>query len=131
LRHNILIGPEATGELRKLHERQGRPSRGLLFPSPTNPEQPISTSTFAKRWDRIATAAGLKNGPYQFTSHIARHTLASQDQLLQNPERSAKFLGHTVAVYFKDYVDVDNHDNLAPAQVVAGLRAGSHAPGGS
>ena len=129
LRHNILIGPEATRELRKLHERQGRPSRGLLFPSPTNPERPISTSTFAKRWDRIASAAGLKNGPFQFTSHIARHTLASQDKLLRNPERSAKFLGHTVAVYFKDYVDVDNRDNLAPAAVVAEFRAGAAATG--
>ena len=86
----VYLSEPATERLKQLHEEQGNPEKGYIFPSVTNKRKAMSWTW--RQWDKIRRSAGLPD----FRIHDLRHTAGSYAHSAAGltQRQVADFLGH-------------------------------------
>ena len=87
----VYLSEPATERIRDLHEEQGKPVKGFIFPAVKNKRKAMSWTW--RQWDKIRNEAGLPN----FRIHDLRHTAGSYAHSAAGltQRQVADFLGHT------------------------------------
>lgn len=140
-RDNLNLDTTSTRLLRELHDEQGRPTSGPVFPSPggeifyceaCQQQHPrvISAGTVEAAFRALTLQTGIRTEGQRLGSHIAgRHSLASSEAFRRDPATAAAFLGHDVRTYLGTYVHSDNADNQIAAEIGDALFGGSDSQG--
>lgn len=95
-RRGVPLGAKPLEELRKLAATQPAPS-GLVFPSPTRPDQPLE---IGKTWARVCAKARLDDFRFHDLRHCAASYLAMNGASLAE---IAEVLGHRTLAMVKRY----------------------------
>ena len=60
LDHTVPLSPEASEALAAAKRRAARIADGLVFPSPSDPEEPVRRDLLRDWWEKLEKGAGLK-----------------------------------------------------------------------
>jgi integrase len=58
--HTVLVSPEAAEALQQARRRSARIGDGWVFPSASDPQQPIERETLANLWRRLEKDSGIQ-----------------------------------------------------------------------